>query len=278
MATPFKIDKNGTKYYLDCRCRRCGGEGGSSAWNYTGWTCYRCHGTGYDPSPRVYKEYTPEYEAKLEARRQARYERKAQERRANAEAVNLKWLEKNGFTSEGYTYCALGNTYDIKDQLKSEGYKFSPELGWHIAEPADHKHVMIDIIDFVDTNDFGEFIGINWDVKSIVKEANEEYLRQMKAETDKGFVGNIGDRIVINVAEVKSLYTKSGPNSWISGSTVYRIVDSEGHIFIWSTGSWLGDCKAIKATIKDHSTYKGESQTVITRGTVISSEEQWRYK
>lgn len=69
MKTLIKIDRNGTKYWYDDKCLRCGGQGGRSEWGYTGYTCYECGGTGHS-RPRTWKEYTPEYEAKLEARRE----------------------------------------------------------------------------------------------------------------------------------------------------------------------------------------------------------------
>ena len=71
-SKPFRIDKNGTQYFYDWTCRRCGGAGGANQWTYTGWTCYDCGGTGRAAEPKVYKEYTPEYAAKLEAARKAR--------------------------------------------------------------------------------------------------------------------------------------------------------------------------------------------------------------
>ena len=71
MATLIKTDRNGTKYYEGMvTCDRCGGRGGADAWQWTGWTCYKCGGTGKILGK--WKEYTPEYEAKLEAKRQAK--------------------------------------------------------------------------------------------------------------------------------------------------------------------------------------------------------------
>ena len=88
MAKLIRVDRNGTKYWEgEVSCPRCGGAGGADQWKYTGWTCYQCGGTGkvFDK----WKEYTPEYEAKLNARRQAKaeqYEREHAEEIAKAEA------------------------------------------------------------------------------------------------------------------------------------------------------------------------------------------------
>ena len=81
----IKIDRNGTKYYADYTCKRCGGAGQRSEWYYTGLVCYECGGTGRAPSPSLRKEYTPEYAAALEERRA---EREAQKRGyASAQAM-----------------------------------------------------------------------------------------------------------------------------------------------------------------------------------------------
>ena len=86
MKKLIKIDKNGTKYWADDTCRRCGGAGERSEWYYTGMVCYECGGTGRS-KVRVEKEYTPEYEAKLAERRAEREARKLGY--ASAEAMRM---------------------------------------------------------------------------------------------------------------------------------------------------------------------------------------------
>lgn len=68
----IRVDKNGTKYWGDNTCPRCGGQGGRDEWYYTGKTCWECGGSGVSDRMRVWKEYTPEYAAKLEAQRAKR--------------------------------------------------------------------------------------------------------------------------------------------------------------------------------------------------------------
>lgn len=104
---PFKIDRNGTKYYLDWTCPRCGGAGGGPQWAYTGWTCYECAGTGERKDPKVVKEYTPEYEAKLAERRAARHEREL-----NKEA------QENGFETYEAWQAAIAEKNRILQEEK----------------------------------------------------------------------------------------------------------------------------------------------------------------
>lgn len=43
--------------------------------------------------------------------------------------------EYNGFT-DGFAIAILGNTYEIKDELKEAGAKYTRELGWHFDNTA----------------------------------------------------------------------------------------------------------------------------------------------
>ena len=275
----IRTDKNGTKYFADYTCPRCGGHGGSDAWRYTGWTCYKCGGTGKLETPRIIKQYTPEYAAILAEKRAAKARRQEENRRAKSGEYNKEFLKRNEFDETGVTYCAVGNTYEIKDQLKAAGFKFNSFLGWHKAEYDDNFRVApVKIEDCVEENEFGEYTGFNYGVVEMLKAINENVTRKTSVSE---YVGEVGDKITIEVAEFKALYEKSGPTPWISGSTVYRIVDNNGNIYIWATGSLLhehfwrsnGDevdavANTIKATVKEHKEYKGERQTVITRGKI----------
>lgn len=82
----IKTDRNGTKYFYDWNCPRCGGEGESTMWLRTGCTCYECGGNGKRRTPKLVKEYTDEYAAKLDSRRQAKWNREHADESAKAEA------------------------------------------------------------------------------------------------------------------------------------------------------------------------------------------------
>lgn len=97
MATLIRVDRNGTKYYEGLiECDRCGGEGIYYIGVHNGkplpsWVdngvCFKCGGRGKVEGK--WKEYTPEYEAKLAARRKAKaekWEREHAEEIAKAEA------------------------------------------------------------------------------------------------------------------------------------------------------------------------------------------------
>lgn len=135
-----KTDRNGTKYFYDWNCPRCGGEGESGEWFYTGVTCFRCGGSGLRATPKTVKEYAPEYWAKLEARREARATKyaeehadeiaaaKAEQERKEAEwrkAENARTLKALGIGENGVGFVHVGNTYPVKDEIKANGGRWT---------------------------------------------------------------------------------------------------------------------------------------------------------
>ena len=130
----FKTDRNGTKYYYDCTCSRCGGAGESDNWWRTGKLCYECGGTGKRRNPKIVKEYTPEYQAKLIERRKAKLqanepteEEKAEMQRRNEEAkVHQREMlfEEYGCDKNGHGFVYIGKTFKYKDLFRNVGGKW----------------------------------------------------------------------------------------------------------------------------------------------------------
>lgn len=166
----IRTDRNGTKIYEDWTCPRCGGEGWAGQWKFTGVTCFRCGGSGLRNRPVIVKEYTDEYWAKLNARREAKEAKyaeehaeeiaaaKAEQERREAEYKQrefVKTCRELGCGSDGVGYVHVGNTYPVKDEIKSVGGKFVGQ--WWVA-PVEVKAkkvytVRIDLNDFV--NEYG---------------------------------------------------------------------------------------------------------------------------
>lgn len=137
----IRTDKNGTKIFYDWNCPRCGGAGSSDNWIFTGKTCYACGGTGRREKPAIVKEYTPEYEAKLKAKRAARAAKHQNENPQpskeelieKADETRRNMWEYEGFNRDGTGYLYTGNTYRIKQQLKDSGGRWSAFLARWIA-------------------------------------------------------------------------------------------------------------------------------------------------
>ena len=131
----IRTDKNGTKIYHDWTCPRCGGAGQADKWIMTGKICYACGGSGKRARAKIVKEYTPEYWAKLEAKRIAKDQKRiaeekkyAEEHQEEIEAARRKVLESRyaefGCGKDGIGYVLKGNTYPVKDQIKAAGGKW----------------------------------------------------------------------------------------------------------------------------------------------------------
>lgn len=122
----IRTDRNGTKVFHDWTCPRCGGAGRSDNWWRTGYTCHACGGTGRRNTPKVVKEYTPEYAAKLEAKRLAKLPAQADEAKPLAkadEARRNRWQDQ-GFSADGVGYIHSGDTYKHKDAIRRAGGKW----------------------------------------------------------------------------------------------------------------------------------------------------------
>ena len=83
-------------------------------------------------------------------------------------------------------------------------------------------------------------------------------------KTNNSFVGEIGDKIAFNIEEISVL---SSFKSIYGLCYVYRIVDTDGHVFTTMTSRSLNisDVKKAKGAVKEHMTVKGEKRTVLTR-------------
>lgn len=99
-ATLVKIDRNGSKHYEgDIVCDRCGGNGYYAIGVHNGHpllsphdggVCWKCNGTGKVAGKWI--ERTPEYQAKLDAKRKAKWE--AEEAKREAERAEREAQEK----------------------------------------------------------------------------------------------------------------------------------------------------------------------------------------
>lgn len=128
MAQPLeyvRTDRNGTKIFHDWNCPRCGGAGRCDKWCFTGYECYQCGGTGKRISPKVIKEYTAEYRARLDERYAKRHPKPPQpteeELQARAEETRRNNWVHEGFAENGEGYIYTGNTYQHKEDIKSIG-------------------------------------------------------------------------------------------------------------------------------------------------------------
>ena len=278
-ATLIRIDKNGTKYFADYTCPRCGGRGGAEAWRYTGYTCYECGGSGKTDKAHVYKVYTPEYELKLAERRAKQREKELAKQRLEAPQINASFIKSKGFGEDGKTRVVLGNTFEIKEELKALGCVFDPILGWHSpVELEGYQTVTLTAEESFHKNpDNGLYTDYITDhVREAIESANDALKR---AQDVSEYVGEVGERITVEVTlkgsySFETHYTYSGETNYI-----HTFEDAAGNVYKWKTAdclsykpedrNWVypepGDRLTITGTVKAHEEYKGTKQTVLTR-------------
>lgn len=264
----IRTDRNGTRYFHDCTCGRCGGRGGWEGW--PGFTCYECGGSGRGNGEDI-KVYTPEHAAKLQAQREARAQKAQKEREAKAIAERGSNLIKAGFGKEGEVYViyrVVGNTYSIKDELKALGCKFNYTVGWFFSKQLDNytcqrleeKDVLTDSI------------YVEWktpkDVESLLIE------NQHKEDDLSEWQGEIGERLDLYLhidRKFESEYTFAKGMWGTTTNYMYLMSDKDDNKYKWSTGkSYEEDSNVhFKATVKEHTEYKGVKQTVLTRCTLV---------
>ena len=261
-----RTDRNGTRYFHDCTCQRCGGRGIIDGYKYIeGGVCFECGGSGVSDGETI-KVYKPEYAAKLEAQRYERAKKAAQAREAKAIAERSANLAKLGFGKEGDTfvlYRVVGDTFSIKDDLKAAGARFKPRVGWYFAEPQtkwecqrlEEKDVLEDSI-YINFKD-------RKDVEPLWTERNRP-----AAESTSEWQGTVGDHLQRDLHIDRRFESQYIINSWKqTTSYMYLMSDKHGNKYKWSTAKYFNEGEDVHliGTVKEHAEYKGIKQTVLTR-------------
>lgn len=265
--------KDGKAYArIKMTCDRCGGHGIFAVGVHNGQLvpaqpdagmCYKCLGKGYVIDE--VRDYTQaefdrmqKAKAKRKATKQAEYERMRAQQIAEG---NKRVLARHGFNGT-QAYAVVGNTYDLKDELKEHGAKFTPELLWVCPEeptwlPAD-RYVCIsaaDIFEFIDEVLF-------------VKDSAPEFIKSLQPKSGE-FIGNVGQRITVTATVTKVIsFQTEFRRGWPTTTYKYIMMTEDGNTVVWSTGTvrWEeGHTATIVGTIKDHTEYNGIRQTVLTR-------------
>lgn len=257
MAILVRTDKNGTKYWYDENCPKCGGRGYIYGYEHVeGGRCFKCGGTGY--YGHSWKEYTPEYAAKLEERRLAKMKKQAPE-------FNQKFFKKNGFNEEGFTWIVLGNTFEIKEELKAAGAKYNNELLWHFNhEQTAYPCVKVSIEELAEMTAFG-----TWSFDVVNVKLYIENLRKINApKTESQHIGNVGDKVDLKVT-LTSIHTYETNYTYYGElHFIYKFSDENSNTIVWKTSNKNleeGKIYQIKGRIKEHNEYNGDKQTVLTR-------------
>ncbi len=281
IGEPFTNSKGKLYTKVKCKCDRCHKgvyvtrvENGVPVPHPAyGGVCLKCGGDGYlMEEVRLYTE--KEYMAMQKRNEQAR-EKKEQEREAKMKAEyaekKAKWLKDNEFNENEITYIYFpANSYDVKDELKSAGFRYSPLLLWHRANNDGYESKAV-AVPFAMIGEFsawgtGEFY-------SHCKETVQTMLREARPQVETEWVAAEKDKlkeIPATLQRVHSFDTRYGR------TTAYTFVEGK-HIYVWFTTKYLvfevGDKVLLSGTVKKLQEYEGQKQTVLTRCTVVANNE-----
>lgn len=251
IGEPF--EKEGRKYVnMIGHCSRCGGSGHYSYNQMDGTMCYGCRGTG---KQRItVRWYTDAERARMDRAAEKRQEAKI--KAAEERAEYRRGAEYNGFAN-GFVIAMIGNTYEIKDELKSAGAKYSRALGWHFANeedvPAEYAH-MGRKITWEQASDEEGHIKSEVDLMELVKPEVEP--------SNSEYQGEVGQRLRgLSLCCCKINTTAFG--------YIYTFEDVDGNIFVWMTSTCpdikVDEVRVMDATVKGHKEYNGVKQTLINR-------------
>lgn len=172
---------------------------------------------------------------------------------------------------------------DLKKEMESVGFNedssdtiqlVKDSLAW-IAEQEEKNNYMHNLkitcsLEYVTGRNLGILASLfptyNRELEYQAEKAEQERKRaaERASEANSQHIGNIGDRITVQVQSVVCL--TSWETEW--GITrVYKFVDENGNVYTWKTSSFIAEdeVKTIKGTVKEHKEFRGIEQTELTR-------------
>lgn len=245
----YRVDEKGQPFTTEvCACSRCGGLGGSDRWKHTGYTCFECGGSGRGRTITI-KLYTAEQNAKLDAsaakraaKAAAKTEAKHAEAVATANAIRADFLAVHGALLDSARPYAEGNDF------------------------------ITDIIDKAD-----RWASLSEGQANALRAAVDRAKAREAANAASGWVGSVGERVEASMTVVSvSLFERPSFNGFSKETcAIVTMLDDAGNCFV-TKGSFYaekGDKFRLRATIKEHSEFKGRKQTVLQRAKIIEAAE-----
>jgi hypothetical protein len=214
------------------KCHRCGGLGGANAWKHTGYTCFRCNGSGFEPAREV-RLYTSDELAKLNARAAAKREKAAAAKQAAADAAKAARQEILG-TDPLYIY---------------------------LVANASRHDFLASMLQKIEVNDLSEN-----QRAAIEKWIAADHARTAKVAAAKsaGHLGTIGSRVKIDATVTKATFVSKGYSYSSPDRYAITAVTADGAVIVWfSAFREIGSRMIGAATVVKHDDYNGIPQTVI---------------
>jgi hypothetical protein len=176
----------------------------------------------------------------------------------------VEWLEKNGFSKDGYTYLIGGDTYKNKEKIKAIGGKYNRPLKWHIDKDTNLKEYITKRFSFDEL-----YIWDEKNNKAIPKSNLEEIIHSFDAEVAahslSQFYGTIGER----VRNVAAVYLETASFDSYYGIKFIHKFKINDDLLYWFTASPINLEEntniLLTGTIKSHEVYQYKNVTYLSR-------------
>lgn len=175
-----------------------------------------------------------------------------------------KYISLIGFENGVIYVVSLEDTFSIKDELKSKGAKFSSFLRrWYFSNPVDeYPTIEMTIDECLDLS--GKYVDWKLSALDILTE------RLPKPEIKGEFIGEISKKIAVECKLVNCHSFESYFGYRPSLVHIYTFADDYGNSIVWKTsnslsGVELNDKVFLVGIVKEHSIYRNNKQTVLTR-------------
>lgn len=163
------------------------------------------------------------------------------------------------------------NEHDISYDNKEDRKTAQDALKWLKKQKQDsdymHNLKTVLLVDHVPAERFGLLVSLIPTYFKAVERELKMAEREKAMEEEKkisNFVGEVGKRITVEVAECREL--TSWDTEW--GTThLYKFTDKDGNVFIWKSSVWLEpkNIERITGTVKEHAEFREVKQTTLTR-------------
>ena len=177
-----------------------------------------------------------------------------------------KWLKDNGFDKNEVTYIYFpSDSYEVKGELKSAGFKYSPLLMWHRDNNEGYEDKTIPLLlaavgEITAWGTGAYFAHCQETVQTIIREARPKVESEWAAAEKEKI-----SKKIVKLTKIRSFDGRYGV------TYVYTFVEGK-HVYVWFTSKLLmfevGDPLLLSGTIKKLQEYDNQKQTILTRCSV----------
>lgn len=186
---------------------------------------------------------------------------------AKVEPIKRRSLKEVLGFKEGYITIVKGKVFELLDWLKFSPARYHVFFGWYFVSEEEMPELPAGL----------EPVKIYWEQ---VAHLDQDCLRsegEVRALVEKliyepsnsRYYGSVGERVELELTVKKAIES----DGYYGRSTFHVLESAEENIFTWNTGAKqleVGETYKLRGTVKEHITYKGEEQTVLTRCTILN--------